>query len=108
MDINALAVGQYVFIRSGRYSDWGKVLEITPTGVCVEHIFEEPTPEWTPHDRAIYFDKNGIACESCDYKGGFVEGSKIPGTKYGPWKLYARPKEAGLTIRPGSDPRPYF
>jgi hypothetical protein len=96
MDIKTLVVGQNVFMRSGEYGDWGKVVEITPTGAVVQSIFEEPTLHWPPNERMIRFDNKGIACESCDYKGGFVEGTKIPGTESGPWELYLNPLEAGF------------
>jgi hypothetical protein len=56
MDTRKLVVGQDVFMRSGGYGDWGKVVEVTPTGVIVQS---------DPCYRAqlIRFDKNGTACD---------------------------------------------
>jgi hypothetical protein len=67
VDTKTLVVGQDVFMRSGEVGDWGKVVEVTPTGVIVQS-----DPNYG--DQLIRFDKNGIACDSSDidvdgYKG---------------------------------------
>jgi hypothetical protein len=59
MDTKTLVVGQDVIMRSGQYSDWGKVVEVTPTGVIVQS-----DPNY--YDELIRFDKNGIAGDSSD------------------------------------------
>jgi hypothetical protein len=170
MDTTKLVVGQDVFMRSGVYGDWGKVVEVTPAGTIVQ---SDPCYG----DELIRFDKNGTACDSsnididryksivlfqygktgylipasCDsdtdidrcksiasqydeteiiprasahsgidnyeFRQRFWENferlrkhsrySKIPGTEYGPWKLYLSPKEAGLVFSgdcPPTDP----
>jgi hypothetical protein len=59
MDTKTLVVGQDVFMRSGQVGDWGKVVEVTPTGVIVQS-----DPRYG--DQLIRFDRNGIACDSSD------------------------------------------
>ena len=59
MDTRKLVVGQDVFMRSGGYGDWGKVVEVTPTGVIVQ---SDPCYG----AQLIRFDKNGTACDSSD------------------------------------------
>ena len=59
MDTSKLVVGQDVFMRSGGYGDWGKVVEVTPTGVIVQS-----DPSYG--DQLIRFDKHGTACDSSD------------------------------------------
>jgi hypothetical protein len=59
MDTRKLVVGQDVFMRSGGYGDWGKVVEVTPTGVIVQ---SDPCYG----DELIRFDKHGTACDSSD------------------------------------------
>ncbi|HXJ89174.1 MAG TPA: hypothetical protein VMS18_20320 [Candidatus Binatia bacterium] len=58
-DMSKLVVGQDVFLRSGGYGDWGKVVEVTPTGVIVQ---SDPCYG----DELIRFGKNGVACDSSD------------------------------------------
>jgi hypothetical protein len=117
MDTTKLVVGQGLYMRSGEVGDWGKVIEVTSTGVIVQS-----DPAYG--DELVRFDKDGIACDSSDidvdgYKDivlfdydatgylapashGFKqyfwenferlkkhsEYRKIPGTSSGPWKLY--------------------
>lgn len=52
-----LVVGRDVFIRSGAYGDWGKVVEVTPTGAIVQ---SDPCYG----AQLIRFDKNGTACDT--------------------------------------------
>jgi hypothetical protein len=59
IDTRTLVVGQDVFMRSGGYGDWGKVVEVTPTGVIVQS-----DPSYG--DELIRFDKHGTACDSSD------------------------------------------
>jgi hypothetical protein len=59
MDTRKVVVGQDVFMRSGGYGDWGKVVEVTPTGVIVQ---SDPCYG----DELIRFDKHGTACDSSD------------------------------------------
>ena len=59
MDTRRLVVGQDVFMRSGKYGDWGKVVEVTSTGVIVQS-----DPSYG--DELIRFDKDGTACDSSD------------------------------------------
>jgi hypothetical protein len=59
MDTRKLVVGHDVFMRSGGYGDWGKVVEVTPTGVIVQ---SDPCYG----DELIRFDKHGTACDSSD------------------------------------------
>jgi|SRR5215472_564713 len=59
MDTRKLVVGQDVFMRSGGYGDWGKVVEATTAGVIVQ---SDPCYG----AELIRFDKNGIACDSSD------------------------------------------
>lgn len=91
MDTKILAVGQDVFMRSGRVGNWAKVVEVMPTGVIVES-----DPAYG--SELIRFDKNGSAYDSSDIcSDSSVWGdSKIPGTSGGPWKLYLNTKEAGF------------
>ena len=69
MDTKTLVVGQDVFMRSGEFGDWGKVVEVTPTGVIVQ---SEPIYG----GELIRFDKNGVACDSSDI--GVEEYKDIP------------------------------
>lgn len=68
-------VGQNVFMRSGGAGGWGKVVEVTPTGVVVEDV--EPTSL----GQLTHFDKDGTSLER---------------TLRGPWKLYLDAIEAGF------------
>lgn len=91
MDTKTLVVGQDVFMRSGEVGDWGKIVEVTPTGVIVES-----DPAYG--SELIRFDKNGTACDSRDLSNdkGVRGGSAIPIIGSGPWKLYLNTKEAGF------------
>lgn len=59
IDTRKLVVGQDVFMRSGGYGDWGKVVEVMPTGVIVQS-----DPSYG--DELIRFDKHATACDSSD------------------------------------------
>jgi hypothetical protein len=59
MDTSKLIGGQDVFMRSGGYGDWGRVVEVRPTGVIVQ---SDPCYG----DQLIRFDKHGMACDSSD------------------------------------------
>jgi hypothetical protein len=68
-DTTKLAVGQDVYMRSGHFGNWAKVVKVTPTGVIVQF---EPCYG----DELIRFDKHGIACDSSDI--GVDEYKDIP------------------------------
>jgi hypothetical protein len=59
MDKTKLVVGQEVFMRSGGFGDWGKVVRVMPTGVIVQS-----DPSYG--DELIRFDENGMARDSSD------------------------------------------
>src|ERR1019366_3951275 len=59
MDTKTLVVGQNVFMRSEEGGNWGKVVEVTPTGVIVQS-----DPNYG--EELIRFDENGTACDSSD------------------------------------------
>lgn len=76
MDTKTLVVGQDVYMHSGIYSQKGKVVKVTPSGVEVQTT-----------DELLGFDTNGRACTSD--KGVFAwETGGVPGTyEGGPWHL---------------------
>ena len=101
-DTKTLVVGQDVFTCDGHYNAWGKVVEVASTAVVVQLDH--------PACYSIRFDKNGTACDSSDlgYEGSFWGDSKIPGSEFGPNKLYLNPSDAGVVFEVGwspSDPK---
>jgi len=94
MDMKTLVVGQNVFMRSGEVGNWGKVVEVTPTGVIVES-----DPAYG--SELLRFDASAMAVDSSDLCNdkGVRGGLTIPtqAQAEGPWKLYSDPRKAGFT-----------
>ena len=92
MDTKTLVVGQEVWMRSGVYTQKGKVAEVTEQYVSVELFLGEN------HVRGfIRFDTNGKTGTGWDGLGYFEyigeevgmlqSDPRLPGTEFGPWEL---------------------
>lgn len=92
MDTRTLVVGQEVWMRSGVYTQKGKVAEVTEQYVDVEVSRAENAVRGF-----IRFDANGKTGTGWDGLGYFIyvgeevgmlqSDPRTPGTEFGPWEL---------------------